>query len=392
LAQASCTPAGGPASLSFKAMADVGASRSLCARAGPARTASAAALTMTGGTVERHQAAAVAMAGRELEALEARLLAMVASQQVQHAAELREADKLVGMANRHVEARVDSMEQHQARLEERIAEVAEAVQGLRRSQEAQDERTAYFAAETRERLEQLWESPVRPARELGLEERLRALEAGGARTQALERRLQALEDRRQGELDVPQAPPQPTAKMAESRSPKRPGVAGEAPFASVGDPCGERLAAGDAALLAVQELESLLRSELKAIRKKCNTLQDQMDECTVVSIKDFEQRLQEQEKMVKQMLSATQESSSRLEEHEFRLGVSRTKLEVHDQKISRLEAARWQRGNSSTFGDAERGSSCGTPTSAAPCISLSAVDAAGRPGETPRAARDNASD
>jgi len=324
--------------------------------------------------MERQQCAAVAMAGRELEALEARLLTMVASQQVQQAAELREADKMAGLASRCAEQRADELERRQAALEQHLSEVAEVVQRLCREKEAQDESTAFFAAETRERLEQLWDAQA-PAREVqaslehaaGLEDRVRALEAAAsAQTEALERRLKSLEEHWQQSSSSAKAPaPHPaTANMAAGRGPQ------EAAFAA-GDCGGERLAAGDAALLAVQELDSLVRSELKAIRKKCNSLRDELDEHTVISLKDFEQRLQEQDKMVRQVLGASQDSSARLEEHEFRLGVSRTKLEVHDQKISRLEAARWQRGNSGHFGDLDR-ATCGTPSSASPCVSPTA--------------------
>lgn len=358
-------------------MAEVGAAVGRCR--GPTRAASAATLSPTGVQVERQQAAAVALAGRELESLEARLLGMLASQQVQQAAELREADKLAGLAGRFAETRVDELERCQGRLEQRLAEISEAVKRLCRQQESQDERTAFFAAETRERLEQLWDahgsSRETQASSLGsspsLEGRVRVLEAGSAQTEALERRLKDLEERWQHSSASAKAhSPHPAAANTADGHGARGARAEEGAFAA-NDLSGERLAAGDAALLAVQELDSVMRSELKSIRKKCNTLRDELDERTIVSLKEIEQRLQEQDKLVRQVLGASQESSARLEEHEFRLGVSRTKLEVHDQKISRLEAVRWQRGSSGSFGDADRGG-CGTPSSASPCVSPSA--------------------
>eukprot|EP00418_Pyrodinium_bahamense_P010147 CAMPEP_0179117460 /NCGR_PEP_ID=MMETSP0796-20121207/55171_1 /TAXON_ID=73915 /ORGANISM="Pyrodinium bahamense, Strain pbaha01" /LENGTH=403 /DNA_ID=CAMNT_0020815831 /DNA_START=77 /DNA_END=1289 /DNA_ORIENTATION=- len=327
-------------------MADASGARGLCALAGPGRTASARALEAAGSAAERHQATAVARAGRELEAMEARLLAMVATQQVQHAADLREADKLAFLASRSVEARMEAMEQRQTQVEQRLVELADAVQGLRCEQEAQDERTAYFAAETRERLEQLWakrsagDDPAQAAAATGaigpsaaaavgpalpataptrgpkqrLEGRLLALESGSGRAEALERRLQALEERRIGPPEAHPVAAQVSTEAAHSHCPGESTALDETAAMTPGDAGCERLAAGDAAFLAVQELESLLRTELKAIRKRCNTLQDQLDERTIVSLKEFEQRLQEEDKMVKQLLCASQESSSRLEE------------------------------------------------------------------------------
>merc|ERR1712228_990471 len=61
----------------------------------------------------------------------------------------------------------------------------------------------------------------------------------------------------------------------------------------------------------------------------------------LASIADIEQKLQEQSSAVKQLMSVSQDCSCRVEEHEFRLGVARTKMDVHDEKISRLEARRW---------------------------------------------------
>merc|ERR1712217_611329 len=68
---------------------------------------------------------------------------------------------------------------------------------------------------------------------------------------------------------------------------------------------------------------------------------------------DIEQKLQEQGATIKQLVSVGQDCSCRVEEHEFRLGVARTKMDVHDEKISRLEARRWTHGAGASNADRE---------------------------------------
>merc|ERR1711879_234512 len=62
-----------------------------------------------------------------------------------------------------------------------------------------------------------------------------------------------------------------------------------------------------------------------------------VDEHVIMPLRSIEQRLTENEQKVKQCISAGQDCSSKVEEHEFRLGVTRTKLEVHDQKLVILD-------------------------------------------------------
>jgi len=97
-------------------------------------------------------------------------------------------------------------------------------------------------------------------------------------------------------------------------------------------------------LLAVHSLERLLHSELKGIHKRCNAVQDLMDERTGLPLRDFDRRILEQDQQIKQLISCEQERSSRLQEHEVRLDVARTKLELHDQKLLALDrSVRWGR-------------------------------------------------
>merc|ERR1712151_196691 len=106
---------------------------------------------------------------------------------------------------------------------------------------------------------------------------------------------------------------------------------------------------------------------MRAIHKRCTALQDTVDERVLLPLREVEQRLEEQDQKVRQLIGVGQDCSSRVEEHEFRLGVSRTKLEVHDQKISRLEAMRWTRGIGSACGESERNHDTPTSSGASPC-------------------------
>merc|ERR1712039_762920 len=116
-------------------------------------------------------------------------------------------------------------------------------------------------------------------------------------------------------------------------------------------PCTAASSAGQA-LMAVQELELLLRDEMKAVHRNCMTLQEAFDERVTAPLQSFEQRLTEHDQKVKQCIDAGQDVSSRVEEHEFRLGVTRTKLEMHDQKLISLDHAfRWIRRADIASGD-----------------------------------------
>jgi len=239
-----------------------------------------------------------AVSARQLDMLEARLMTMLASH-------IREAEKLSAFSARSADERLDALEQGQASMEHRLSELASHLQGGASAAEATAER--------------------------------RSLELATLQAEALERKLGA--DSRDGRAAASDL--DPLAAVA----PVSGGDHGRRSHQGRGDVEWRRHIA-DSVTAAVQDLEAVMQAELKAIHRRCVSLQDLLDDRTLLPFMDFEQRLNEQDLKVKQLTSAGQDCSSRVEEHEFRLGVARTKLEVHDQKISRLEAMRWQRGGS----------------------------------------------
>jgi len=94
------------------------------------------------------------------------------------------------------------------------------------------------------------------------------------------------------------------------------------------------------------DLESKLQDAIHVgetpLRDLERKLHDVVDDRAVLPLRDLERRLQEVENMMGQAQMAGQECSSRIEEHEFRLGVQRTKLELQEEKLNRLLASRWQ--------------------------------------------------
>merc|ERR1719210_2434267 len=78
---------------------------------------------------------AIATMGRHMEALEARLTAMIAQQQVQQAAALREADRLTELAVKNTDSRLDAVERRQLQLEHLMSGLTSTVTA--RSEERQ---------------------------------------------------------------------------------------------------------------------------------------------------------------------------------------------------------------------------------------------------------------
>lgn len=220
------------------------------------------------------------------------------------------------MASKNAEARIAAGERRQKRLEEYLSEITSTVARLCR--ESQERWTLGIAdGESLQRQVQVLEDrclelPKLAMERTAFEERMKAVEACCMDLPEVKVRLKTLEDH---------AMVSPDKDPSESKQKKR----------------------NDELVLAVQALESLLNQELKATRKICNNLQDTMHTEVLVPLTDIDQRLQEQDQVVKQLISIGQDGSSRVEEHEFRLGVLRTKLDVHDQKFSRLELMRCNR-------------------------------------------------
>jgi chromosome segregation ATPase len=93
---------------------------------------------------------------------------------------------------------------------------------------------------------------------------------------------------------------------------------------------------GSDALQAVQGLEALLHAELNEIHRRCNRLNENIED-GLFPLRQLEQQVIEQSHQVEQLGAAGKEQACRTEEHEFRLGVMRTKMEVHDEKISLVD-------------------------------------------------------
>lgn len=248
---------------------------------------------------------------RQLETLEVRLLAGAAADSLRQAAELREAQKLKAFEQRTLEARIGAVEMRQAKLDSLLAELSDCFRQLHKDVSKQKGQLA------------------------GLQE-LRIQESLGSSW------------------------PRDAAKIQVAAQEGPPSSPIKAPFQHEGP-----TSSGDVVLLAVQELESLLRTELKAMSRRCALLQDTLDESVLLSIQDMDRRLQEQDLTVKRMASAAEECSARVEEHEFRIDVLRTKLEVNDQKMSRLERTRWSRASMDLSGS-ERASNSQACAQAAP--------------------------
>eukprot|EP00927_Polykrikos_kofoidii_P052179 TRINITY_DN45966_c0_g1_i1.p1 TRINITY_DN45966_c0_g1~~TRINITY_DN45966_c0_g1_i1.p1 ORF type:complete len:283 (-),score=52.10 TRINITY_DN45966_c0_g1_i1:76-924(-) len=229
---------------------------------------------------------------RQMEELEDR----VAMSERKQVAALMEADKLAEFATKNCELRIDAIEQRQSRLERRIDDIV---------QNSQQKLTS-----TRE-----------------LEERLLALEERARSPTSISHK----EDRYATELSAV------TADLAKRTANLENSLAGECV-----DSRDERMRD---AMLAVQELEALVHSEIRYVHKTCNAMQHNIEDTIVLPLRQFEKRLEEQDQVVKGLLSGSKESLARVEEHEFRLGVLRTKLDVHGEKLSVLDRSAMRRPN-----------------------------------------------
>mmetsp|Transcript_121625 Transcript_121625/g.214440 ORF Transcript_121625/g.214440 Transcript_121625/m.214440 type:complete len:387 (+) Transcript_121625:169-1329(+) len=277
-----------------------------------------------------------------IDSLEDQVMARVSMMDRQRAAERREADRLMEFSMTNLEA----VERRQVQLETTIADLTGTVTGLK--QELQRRQEASFQA---------------------CEERLRALEEHASSASAsakayrqdykqsmrtLQKRLDMQEEHQNQQLKLLEGLIAAEARHSQVEKPvaaspkdkdansthqelRRPGVGhGQAGVSG--------MAPGEVALLVMEEVEVLLQKELKVIQKKCMAIQDVIDERVLEPLNRVEQRLAEQEQKIRELMDGGQESSSRVEEHEFRLGVTRTKLEVHDQKLAILDRAlRWNR-------------------------------------------------
>lgn len=270
---------------------------------------------------------------RQLEELEVKLMATLAGH-------LRETSKLQRLGERDTEARLVALEQRQVQLEHKFSDLADMVQ----ERAASGGRCADAASPPPPTASQLaggcrldvgGSSAAKSKTKTHVaDDETEMLRQAMLQAEALERRLAAATA---GELS-PREAPTPPPPAAEAEKPCR-----EAPKPRGGhnaDRVAGAASVSELVLAAVEELESLMQVEVKALNKRFANLQDTIDERAVLPLRDLEQRLQEQDQKVRQLLGVGAECSSKVEEHEFRLGVANTKLEVHEQKISRLESLR----------------------------------------------------
>jgi len=90
------------------------------------------------------------------------------------------------------------------------------------------------------------------------------------------------------------------------------------------------------ALRAIQALGELVHQELKVAHDRCNALQDAMSDNVMAPVHRAGQQVADLDAKVLQLVGETQDCSSRVEEHEVRLGVTRSKLDAHEQRITLL--------------------------------------------------------
>lgn len=288
---------------------------------------------------------------RRFDELEDHVVQAVSLLERQRRADRREADRLAEFASKSLEARADAQDRRQAELERRVARLEEGLAA----------RGAVILEDTP------WLPPARP---LGIEELQQLCE----RTSALERRLQealhSLHDRglglqaaaQQRLVDVEQRLQhveelQAAAAVADGRSAPHAATASVQPATSAAvfeeapvppAVASSDAAAADEALGAVQELALAVDRELRSLRgdvhQRVGLLQETVDDQVLLPLKRIEQRMADSEHKVKHLLESGGAYSARLEEHEVRIGVNRTKLEVHDQKLVILDRAlRWSR-------------------------------------------------
>jgi len=90
------------------------------------------------------------------------------------------------------------------------------------------------------------------------------------------------------------------------------------------------------ALRAIQALGELVHQELKVAHDRCNALQDALSDSVMAPVQRTGQQFADLDAKVQQLLGEAQDCSSRVEEHEVRLGVTRSKLDAHDQRLALL--------------------------------------------------------
>eukprot|EP00929_Paragymnodinium_shiwhaense_P068634 TRINITY_DN34555_c0_g1_i1.p1 TRINITY_DN34555_c0_g1~~TRINITY_DN34555_c0_g1_i1.p1 ORF type:complete len:472 (+),score=146.95 TRINITY_DN34555_c0_g1_i1:71-1486(+) len=284
---------------------------------------------------------------KRLEDVEMRLLAAITAMRREHTAAFSDVQKLAALETRSCDGKLTKLEQRLELLEARMEVLIEAPEA---SADGLQARLADLEDWRWQKLPELLEAQVSAA--VGdavgsgqlakasppgdssaatsapdmarVEERLATLEVVGSQRS----RDDAERERRDARL----------AEWVASLEERQKGAAAtttrEAVPATSGDKAGKD---SKEALRIVQELEAVIHNELTVVHKRCNELQESFDKGLQLPFQQLERQVEERSKAVAQMVAASNELSARVEEHEFRLGVQRTRLEVYDEKMTSMD-------------------------------------------------------
>ena len=299
---------------------------------------------------------------RQLDALEERLSEAIASLSRQHIADRQEADSLAEQAIGRLEARLSAMEQQQPRADRRVSELSGIVRGFGEEQQAQQRQ----AEQLQEKLRGFCASADQEEEEVrrrlqDLERDIQALQSSATADEGTQRRhaqrvrrlelqvedhSRAMEHERRQALAALERVELLEARFVASAETAS-GQSKLSPFGPSSPACGECTPARGAlvldesplvaeSLLAVQDLEMAVNKELRIVHDRCNQFQDTIDDRILGQLRRVEQRVADHDRKVEQLLCDGQDCLSRVEEHEVRIGVARSKLDAQDHRVALL--------------------------------------------------------
>eukprot|EP00929_Paragymnodinium_shiwhaense_P081728 TRINITY_DN4285_c0_g1_i2.p1 TRINITY_DN4285_c0_g1~~TRINITY_DN4285_c0_g1_i2.p1 ORF type:complete len:2382 (+),score=624.30 TRINITY_DN4285_c0_g1_i2:156-7301(+) len=285
---------------------------------------------------------------QQLDALEQRLASALASYQRQQAAERQDGERAVESSAwrlaSQLEARVGAIEAQQLRQERRTAELGGLVKGLGEEQQAMERRTERLqerlrssqaareqdedeltrrlfeleeqhkalasscpeAASVGDSEAQLWQTQRFRQLEMSIEEQFRSVEqTWRQQARTLEARVESVE------ASGLKGPPGTMEPSASSQTPRRQsGISEEA-----------------------EGLEAWLQQEVLVVRERCEAAQAQLEEHFAACLQGLERRVGDHDMKVDQLLAGAQDCSAKTEEHEVRVGMIRSKLDSHEERL-----------------------------------------------------------
>ncbi|CAE8687708.1 unnamed protein product, partial [Polarella glacialis] len=99
---------------------------------------------------------------------------------------------------------------------------------------------------------------------------------------------------------------------------------------------GREVPGRDEAFSAVKELDSVLHQELRVLHDRCDLVQETLDVRALSALRQLAQRMADQDSKVEQLFTDGQDCCARVEEHEVRLGVARSKTDAQEQRLALL--------------------------------------------------------